>query len=68
MQAAIDGGFKIVEFTLTTPNCLDHLSDFRAKYDGDVMVVAAQFSRLKMRNEPSMRVPSLSLHPSCSLM
>jgi Entner-Doudoroff aldolase len=38
MQAAIDGGFKIVEFTLTTPNCLDHLSDFRAKYDGDVMV------------------------------
>ena len=38
MQAAIDGGFKIVEFTLTTPDCLDHLSDFRAKYDGDVMV------------------------------
>lgn len=38
MQAAIDGGFKIVEFTLTTPNCLDHLSDFRKKYDGDVMV------------------------------
>ncbi|CAJ1960917.1 unnamed protein product [Cylindrotheca closterium] len=38
MQAAIDGGFKIVEFTLTTPDCLAHLSDFRAKYDGDVMV------------------------------
>jgi 2-dehydro-3-deoxyphosphogluconate aldolase / (4S)-4-hydroxy-2-oxoglutarate aldolase len=38
MQAAIDGGFKIVEFTLTTPNCLDHLTDFRQKYDGDVMV------------------------------
>jgi len=38
MQAAIDGGFKIVEFTLTTPDCLDHLSDFRQKYDGDVMV------------------------------
>jgi 2-dehydro-3-deoxyphosphogluconate aldolase/(4S)-4-hydroxy-2-oxoglutarate aldolase len=38
MQAAIDGGFKIVEFTLTTPNCLDHLADFRKKYDGDVMV------------------------------
>ena len=27
-----------MEFTLTTPDCLDHLSDFRAKYDGDVMV------------------------------
>ncbi|KAL3924446.1 MAG: hypothetical protein SGILL_001043 [Bacillariaceae sp.] len=38
MQAAIDGGFKIVEFTLTTPDCLEHLSDFRQKYDGDVMV------------------------------
>eukprot|EP00543_Licmophora_paradoxa_P011955 CAMPEP_0202458444 /NCGR_PEP_ID=MMETSP1360-20130828/25288_1 /ASSEMBLY_ACC=CAM_ASM_000848 /TAXON_ID=515479 /ORGANISM="Licmophora paradoxa, Strain CCMP2313" /LENGTH=259 /DNA_ID=CAMNT_0049078985 /DNA_START=26 /DNA_END=805 /DNA_ORIENTATION=+ len=38
MQAAIDGGFKIVEFTLTTPDCLQHLSDFRAKYDGDVLV------------------------------
>mmetsp|Transcript_3727 Transcript_3727/g.5574 ORF Transcript_3727/g.5574 Transcript_3727/m.5574 type:complete len:253 (-) Transcript_3727:295-1053(-) len=38
MQAAIDGGFKICEFTLTTPDCLDHLSDFRKRYDGDVMV------------------------------
>jgi 2-dehydro-3-deoxyphosphogluconate aldolase/(4S)-4-hydroxy-2-oxoglutarate aldolase len=38
MNAAIDGGFKICEFTLTTPNCLDHLSDFRKKYDGDVMI------------------------------
>lgn len=38
MQACIDGGFKIVEFTLTTPNCLDHLSIFRQKYDNDVMV------------------------------
>lgn len=38
MQAAIDGGFKIVEFTLTTPDCLQHLSDFRSKYDGNVMV------------------------------
>lgn len=38
MQAAIDGGFKICEFTLTTPNCLDHLADFRQKYDGKVMI------------------------------
>ena len=28
MQAAIDGGFKICEFTLTTPDCLQHLADF----------------------------------------
>ena len=39
MQAAIDGGFKIAEFTLTTPDCLHHLSNFRAKYSGtDVMI------------------------------
>ena len=38
MQAAIDGGFKIGEFTLTTPDCLDHLSNFRTKYDGEVSI------------------------------
>ena len=38
MQACIDGGFKIVEFTLTTPGCLEHLSDFRSRYDGEVLV------------------------------
>jgi 2-dehydro-3-deoxyphosphogluconate aldolase/(4S)-4-hydroxy-2-oxoglutarate aldolase len=38
MQAAIDGGFKIAEFTLTTPDALTHVSDFRAKHDGKVMV------------------------------
>lgn len=38
MQAAIDGGFKIGEFTLTTPDCLDHLSNFRAKCDGEVLI------------------------------
>lgn len=38
MQACIDGGFEICEFTLTTPNCLDHLADFRSRYDGKVMV------------------------------
>merc|ERR1719221_867120 len=38
MQAAIDGGFKICEFTLTTPDCLTHLSNFRTKYDGKIMI------------------------------
>lgn len=38
MEAAISGGFEIVEFTLTTPGCLDRVADFRAKYDGKVMV------------------------------
>lgn len=38
MTAAIEGGFKNVEFTLTTPGCLGCVSDFRAKYDGKIMV------------------------------
>ena len=31
MQAAIDGGFDIVEFTLTTPGCLDQVSRSRSR-------------------------------------
>jgi len=38
LQSIINISYNIVEFTLTTPNCLDHLSDFRKKYDGEVMV------------------------------
>ena len=38
MQACIKGGFGIMEFTLTTPDCLNHLSDFRLRYDGSIMV------------------------------
>jgi len=38
MEAAVNGGFKLAEFTLTTPGCLDTLADFRAKYDGKVLV------------------------------
>jgi len=39
MEAAIQGGFKICEFTLTTPDCLDHLSDFRGKYDSNDVLI-----------------------------
>lgn len=37
MTAAIDAGFKCAEFTLTTPGCLDCVSDFRSKHP-DVLV------------------------------
>ena len=33
MDAAIAGGFKVVEFTLTTPGCLDMVSDFTKRKD-----------------------------------
>ena len=31
MQAAVDGGFRIVEFTLNTPGALEHVAAFAAK-------------------------------------
>merc|ERR1711988_726312 len=37
MNAAIDGGFKLIEFTLTTPGCLDTLADFRTKLGDSVL-------------------------------
>lgn len=38
MRAAVDGGFRIVEFTLTTPNALGHIETFAA--NGDLLVGA----------------------------
>ncbi|MGD2108610.1 MAG: bifunctional 4-hydroxy-2-oxoglutarate aldolase/2-dehydro-3-deoxy-phosphogluconate aldolase [Phycisphaerae bacterium] len=33
MKAAVDGGFRVVEFTLTTPGALDLISAFRTNQD-----------------------------------
>merc|ERR1712216_796298 len=33
MDAAVQGGFKLVEFTLTTPGCLDAVSRFASRTD-----------------------------------
>ena len=38
MDAAISGGFKIAEFTLTTPNACDAVANFRAQEDGKTMI------------------------------
>jgi len=38
MDAAMAGGFKLVEFTLTTPGCLDLVSDFRATKSDKAMI------------------------------
>ena len=45
MNAAIDGGFKLVEFTLTTPGCLDCVSDFRAKQGGRLSKRSSAFGQ-----------------------
>ncbi len=33
MQAAVDGGFRVIEFTLNTPNALEHIADFAKRDD-----------------------------------
>ena len=38
MQAAVDGGFRVVEFTLTTPGALNLISQFR---ENDDLIVGA---------------------------
>ena len=38
MQAAVDGGFRVVEFTLTTPGSLNLINQFR---DNDDLIVGA---------------------------
>ena len=38
MEAAVEGGFRVVEFTLTTPDALEHIADFAAR---DGLVVGA---------------------------
>jgi len=38
MEAAISGGFKICEFTLTTPDAMHHMTDFKSRYcNTDIM-------------------------------
>jgi Entner-Doudoroff aldolase len=44
MTAAVDGGFKLIEFTLTTPGCLDSVATFANRTDvimgvGTVMTI-----------------------------
>ena len=38
MQAAVDGGFRVVEFTLTTPGALNLITQFR---ENDDLIVGA---------------------------
>lgn len=43
LDAAIRGGFRIVEVTMTTPNCLEHIASLRelAKVDGEPLTIGA---------------------------
>jgi hypothetical protein len=78
MAAAVEGGFKLCEFTLTTPGCLDLVSDFRKKYDGKVQsrsrrrAPAARWharvrapSRATMRDGPALTLIRTRAAPLC---
>ncbi len=43
MDAAIRGGFRIVEITMTTPGCLEQIADLRAQanHDGQDLTIGA---------------------------
>ena len=49
MNACVDGGFKLVEFTLTTPGCLDTLADFRAKRGDSVLTGCGTIMDIQVR-------------------
>lgn len=63
MTAAIDGGFKICEFTLTTPGCLDVMAEFRKKYDGVVRAAGPERAAgvPTPRAAPHLRAPRARL-------
>jgi 2-keto-3-deoxy-6-phosphogluconate aldolase len=55
MQAAVDGGFRVVEFTLTTPGALNLITQFRENNDlivgaGTVMSSASHKKRLVLEH------------------
>ena len=50
MNAAVEGGFRIVEFTLTTPGALQLISEFRKKYD-DLLVGAGTVMSVGQAND-----------------
>jgi len=50
MNAALDAGFKIAEFTLTTPGCLDCVADFRSTRP-DVLVGCGTVMNAQMAEE-----------------
>ena len=51
MSAAVDGGFRIVEFTLTTPGALYLISEFRRRDDG-LLVGAVSYTHLTLPTTP----------------
>ena len=65
MNAAVEGGFRIVEFTLTTPGALQLISEFRKKYD-DLLVGAGTVMSVGQANDAVNAGAQFIVSPVCN--
>ncbi len=65
MNAAVEGGFRIVEFTLTTPGALQLISEFR-KRDDDLLVGAGTVMSVDQANDAVNAGAQFIVSPVCN--
>ena len=65
MNAAVGGGFRIVEFTLTTPGALQLISEFR-KRDDDLLVGAGTVMSVDQANDAVNAGAQFIVSPVCN--
>ena len=65
MNAAVEGGFRIVEFTLTTPGALQLISEFR-KRDDDLLVGAGTVMSVGQANDAVNAGAQFIVSPVCN--
>lgn len=65
MNAAVEGGFRTVEFTLTTPGALQLISEFR-KRDDDLLVGAGTVMSVDQANDAVNAGAQFIVSPVCN--
>jgi len=65
MQAAVDGGFRIVEFTLTTPGALNLITQF--KKNNDLIVGAGTVMSSSIARDAVSAGAQFLVSPVCNL-
>ena len=65
MNAAVEGGFRTVEFTLTTPGALQLISEFR-KRDDDLLVGAGTVMSVGQANDAVNAGAQFIVSPVCN--
>ena len=65
MQAAVDGGFRVVEFTLTTPGALNLITQFRG--NNDLIVGAGTVMSSALAQEAVSAGAQFLVSPVCNI-